>query len=77
MSSTAKTFVGSDIATVRVAPTRLTGTISYFWAVAAGTTLMTPASISNWERLMEGTPYCLLSSDAISSSFAKPSFTRL
>ena len=38
---------------------------------------MTPGSISNCVRLIEGTPYCLLSSAVISSSLTKPSLTRL
>ena len=33
---------------------------------------MTEASISNCDRLMEGTPYCLLSSSVISSSLTNP-----
>ena len=73
----ANTFVGSVIAIVSVAPERLSGTIWYFCAVSAGTSLMTVGSMSNCARLMEGTPYCLLRSAVISSSFTKPSFTRL
>ena len=46
-SSSAKTFVGSVIAMVSVAPTRLSGMIWYLWAVSAGTSLMTAGSISN------------------------------
>src|SRR5262245_65358759 len=42
-----------------------------------GTSLITAGSISNWLREIEGTPYCFESSDVISSSFTKPSFTRL
>ena len=76
-SSRAKTLVGSVIAMVSVAPTRLSGMIWYLWAVSAGTSLMTAGSISNWFSEMDGTPYCLDSSDVISSSFTKPSFTRL
>ena len=59
MSSIAKTLVGSVIAIVSVAPARLSGTIWYFCAVSAGISLMTPASISNCARLIEGTPYWL------------------
>ena len=73
----AKTLVGSVIAIVSVAPARLSGTIWYFCAVSAGTSLMTAGSISNSARLMEGTPYCRLRSAVISSSFTKPSLTRL
>ena len=69
MSSMANTLVGSVIAIVSVAPARLSGMIWYFCAVSAGMSLMTAGSISNWERLMDGTPYCLLSSAVISSSF--------
>src|SRR3954470_12679239 len=77
MSSMAKTLVGSVIAIVSVAPERLSGIIWYLWAVSAGISLMMPGSISNWVRLMEGTPYCLLRSAVISSSLTKPSFSRL
>ena len=76
MSSMAKTFVGSVIAIVSVAPERLSGTIWYFCAVSGGMSLMTDWSISNCVRLIEGTPYCLLRSDVISSSVTKPSLTR-
>ena len=68
MSSMANTLVGSVIAIVSVAPARQSGTIWYFWAVSAGISLMTAGSISNSPRLMEGTPYCLLSSAVMSSS---------
>ena len=68
MSSMANTLVGSVIAIVSVAPERDSGTIWYFWAVSAGTSLMTAGSISNWPSAIEGTPYCLLRSAVISSS---------
>ena len=77
MSSIAKTLVGSVIAIVSVAPARLSGTIWYFCAVSAGISLMTAGSISNWARLIEGTPYCLLRSAVISSSLTNPILTRL
>ena len=77
MSSIAKTFVGSVIAIVSVAPARLSGTIWYFCTVSAGMSLMTDGSISNCPRLIDGTPYCLLSSAVISSSRTNPSLTRL
>ncbi len=77
MSSIAKTLVGSVIAIVSVAPERLSGTIWYLTAVSAGMSLMTDGSRSNCARLMEGTPYCLLSSAVMSSSLTKPSLTRL
>ena len=77
MSSIAKTLVGSVIAMVRVVPERLSGTTWYFWAVSGGISLMTTPSISNCERLIEGTPYCLLSRLVISSSLMKPILTRL
>ena len=77
MSSMAKTLVGSVIAIVSVAPARLSGRIWYFWAVSAGISLMTDWSISNSPRLIDGTPYCRLSSAVISSSLTKPSLTRL
>ncbi len=72
----AKTLVGSVIASVSVAPARLMGMTWYFWTVSGGTSLMTAGSTSNWVRLMEGTPYCLLSSVVISSSVTWPSLTR-
>ena len=77
MSSIAKTLVGSVIAIVKVAPARLSGTIWYFCAVSAGISLMTPGSMSNCVRLIEGTPYCLLRSAVISSSLTNPILTRL
>ena len=77
MSSIAKTLVGSVIAIVSVAPARLSGTIWYFCAVSAGISLTTAGSISNCARLMDGTPYCLLSSAVISSSLTNPILTRL
>ena len=77
MSSMANTLVGSVIAIVSVAPERLSGTIWYLCAVSAGISLMIAGSISNCVRLIEGTPYCLLSSAVISSSLTKPSLTRL
>ena len=77
MSSMANTLVGSVIAIVSVAPDRDSGMIWYLWQVSPGISLITPGSISNWVRLMEGTPYCLLSSAVMSSSLTKPSFTRL
>ncbi len=69
MSSMANTLVGSVIAIVSIAPDRLTGMIWYFCAVSPGISLMTSGSMSNSERLIEGTPYCLLSRAVISSSF--------
>ena len=72
----ANTFVGSVIAMVSVAPVRESGMIWYLCAVSAGMTLTTAVSISNCARLIEGTPYCLLSSAVISSSRTNPSLTR-
>ena len=72
MSSMANTFVGSVIASVSVAPARLSGTIWYFCAVSGGISLMTAASISNCARLIDGTPYWRLSSAVISSSARSP-----
>ncbi len=77
MSSMANTLVGSVIAMVSVAPDRDSGMIWYLWQVSPGISLITPGSISNCVRLMEGTPYCLLSSAVMSSSLTNPSFTRL
>jgi hypothetical protein len=68
MSSMASTFVGSVIAIVSVPPARDSGTIWYFWAVSAGTSLSTTGSISNWPSAIDGTPYCLLRKAVISSS---------
>ena len=77
MSSMANTFVGSVIAIVSVAPDRESGTIWYFCAVSAGTSLTTAASTSNCPSAIEGTPYCLLRSAVISSSLTYPSLIRL
>ena len=46
MSSIAKTFVGSIIAMVTVAPALATGRIVYLRATSAGMILMTASSIS-------------------------------
>ena len=75
MSSMANTFVGSVMAIVSVAPTRLRGMIWYFCAVSTGISLTMAGSMSNCSRLIDGTPYCLLSSAVMSSSRTKPSFT--
>ena len=75
MSSSAKTFVGSVIAIVSVAPVRLIGMIWYLFAVSDGISLMTDESMSNWARLIDGTPYWRLSIAVISSSFTMPSLT--
>ncbi len=72
----ANTLVGSVIAIVSVAPARDSGTTWYFWAVSPGSSLTIAGSISNAPRAIEGTPYCLLSSAVISSSFTNPSLTR-
>ena len=77
MSSMANTLVGSVIAIVSVAPARDSGTIWYFCAVSAGTSLTTAGSISNWPSAIDGTPYCLLRSAVISSSLTNPSLIRL
>ena len=77
MSSMANTLVGSVIAIVSVAPDRESGMTWYFWAVSAGTSLMTAGSISKWRMAIEGTPNCLLRSAVISSSWTKPSLIRV
>ena len=77
MSSIAKTLVGSVIAIVSVLPERLSGMIWYLRAVSVGTSLTMVGSILNCARLMEGTPYCLLSSVVICSSLTNPILTRL
>src|SRR5438309_6070575 len=48
MSSRAKTFVGSAIATASELPIFRTGMTSYFLAVGAGTRRRTAGSISSW-----------------------------
>ena len=45
--------------------------------VSAGISLRTDASMSNWARLMKGTPYWRLRSAVISSSLTIPSLTRV
>src|SRR3989454_11740097 len=57
MSSRAKTFVGSAIATASELPIFRTGMTSYFLAVGAGTRRRTAGSISSWASVIEGTPY--------------------
>src|SRR2546430_3248655 len=57
MSSRAKTFVGSAIATASELPIFRTGMTSYFLAVGAGTRRRTVGSISSWASVIEGTPY--------------------
>jgi hypothetical protein len=77
MSSIAKTLVGSVIAIVRVLPERLSGMTWYLRAVSVGTSLTMVGSILNWARLIDGTPYCLLSRVVICSSLTNPILTRL
>jgi hypothetical protein len=77
MSSMAKTFVGSAMAMVIVAPVLLTGRMLYLRATSAGISLMTEASISKWARLMEGTPNCWERHSVMSSSETKPSLMRV
>ena len=76
MSSMANTLVGSVIAIVSVAPARESGTIWYFCAVSAGTSLTTAGSISNSASAIDGTPYWRLRRAVTSSSFTKPSLIR-
>jgi hypothetical protein len=71
----ANTLVGSVMAMVSVAPTRLSGMIWYFCAVSRGMSLTMAGSMSNCVRLIDGTPYCLLNRPVMSSSRTKPSFT--
>ena len=77
ISSMAKMLLGSAMATVRTLPVRLMGMTWCFWAISDGMSLMTVASISKCERLMEGTPYWRLRKDVMSSSLMNPSLTRL
>ena len=51
MSSMAKTFVGSIIAMVIVAPALVTGRMVYLRAMSAGMILMTASSISMPSRI--------------------------
>ena len=68
MSSMAKTFVGSAIAIVIVAPVLLTGRMLYLRATSAATSFRTAGSISKCERLIDGTPNCAESVSVMSSS---------
>ena len=78
MSSIAKTLVGSVIAIVSVAARAAQRERSGSCGPSrSGTSLTMVGSILNWARLIEGTPYCLLSSAVISSSFTNPILTRL
>jgi hypothetical protein len=72
----AKTFVGSAMAMVRVAPDRERGRIWYFRVVSAGMILMIEGSTSKWSRLMDGTPYWRERRLVISSSRTYPSDTK-
>jgi hypothetical protein len=60
------------MATVRMFPVRLMGMTWCFWAISEGMSLMTVPSISKWDRLMDGTPYCRLRNEVMSSSLMKP-----
>jgi hypothetical protein len=77
MSSMAKTFVGSTIASVSVAPTRESGSTEYFSATSRGMRRMTEASTSKRSRLTEGTPYWRDSTAVTISSETSPNLTRL
>jgi hypothetical protein len=76
MSSMAKTFVGSAMARVSLAPESDSGSTWYFRAVSAGTILMIRGSTSKWSRQIEGTPYCRDSRLVISFSLTNPSETK-
>jgi hypothetical protein len=60
-----------------VLPDRLSGMIWYLRTVSVGTSLMIVRSILNWERLIAGTPYCLLRRAVICSSLTNPILMRL
>src|SRR6266576_2708027 len=57
-SSSAKTFVGSAMASVSVLAARLTGSTSYFLAICGGTRRRMPGSMSSCDSVMDGMPYC-------------------
>src|SRR5207253_9711672 len=75
MSSIAKTFVGSTMASVRVAPTRDNGRTEYFWATSGGMRRRTESSVSNKTRLTDGMPYWRDSMAVIVSSETSPRLT--
>ena len=77
MSSMAKTFVGSTIASVSVAPTRESGSTEYLSATSRGMRRMTDSSMSKSSRFTEGTPYWRESTAVIMSSETSPILTRL
>ena len=77
MSSKAKMLDGSDMARIMVEPALFTGIIIYFLATSRGMSFIRDWSISNSERFMAGTLYCLLRNARRSSSLRKPSLVRL
>ena len=77
MSSSANTLVGSAIASASEFPIRRTGSTSYFFAIAAGTSFRTSRSISSCERVMDGTPYWRERKPISCSSLMNPSRIRM
>ncbi len=75
MSSTAKMFDGSLIATISEEPARFTGTSWCFSAVALGMSLTTSSSMSKSFSEMAGTPYCFDRKLVRSWSAIAPCFT--
>src|SRR5256886_2498156 len=77
MSSRAKTFVGSAIATASELPIFRTGMTSYFLGVGAGPGRRTGGSIASWASVIEGTPYGRERNPISCSSLMKPSLMRI
>ena len=73
MSSMAKMFDGSAIATISVEPARFTGITVCLIATSSGISWITSGSISNSSRSIDGTPYCLATNSVSSFSCRKPS----
>src|SRR5512138_3236917 len=76
MSSTAKMFDGSLIATMSDEPARFTGTTWCFSAVPFGMSFSTSSSMSKSFSEIAGTPYCFERKFVRSCSTIAPCFTR-
>ena len=76
-SSSAKTLVGSPMASVSWLPWRLMGRTSYLRAICSGTSLSTSGSMSSWESVIDWMPYCRDRNAISFSSVTKLSLTRM
>src|SRR6266542_1147537 len=76
-SSSAKTLVGSAIASISVLPWRLTGRTSYLRAICSGTSLSTSGSMSSCESVIDWMPYWRDRKAISFSSVTKLSLTKM